>query len=74
MPWTTSTAATFPELYIDAVRHEAARALERGIPRPVPRSPFAEENADPDHPLGGMTFSPLLDLRIHAFEGFDDGR
>jgi hypothetical protein len=27
-----------PELHIDAVRLEAARALERGIPTPLPRS------------------------------------
>jgi hypothetical protein len=32
-----------PELYIDAVRLEAQRALERGVPTPLPRSLYAVE-------------------------------
>jgi len=36
-----------PELYIDAVRLEAARALERGIPVPLPRSLYDADDADP---------------------------
>jgi hypothetical protein len=32
-----------PELHIDAVRLESARALERGIPEPLPRTLYAVE-------------------------------
>jgi hypothetical protein len=36
-----------PELRIDPVRLEAARALERGIPTPLPRSLYEVQDSDP---------------------------
>jgi len=36
-----------PSLNLSAVKSEAQRALERGVPAPLPRSLYGAENADP---------------------------
>jgi hypothetical protein len=43
-------------LNLGLVKSEARRALDRGIPAPVPRSLYAAENQDPDYPERGVNF------------------